>query len=239
MPARPRLFIGSSSEALDIARALQTQMDYDLECTIWTQGVFQPGQFTLEALVDAANGFDFAVLIAQSDDKSESRGSTFVTPRDNVLFELGMFMGILGRRRTFILYNRDAQPKLPSDLAGVTALTYATRADNNLMAALGPACYKLREEARIQGFREVGKTTAPPLARAVYDSPHTLSDETLGNTQLLRNHSVHWNVAFQRLAAVAEAVVEYQRGIRFSKLVYTYTILEDFSYRAEEVETLA
>jgi hypothetical protein len=43
----------------------------------------------------------------------------------------------------------------------------------------------------------------------------------------------------ERLQVIIDAVFDLQRGIRFSKVVCTYTILDDFSFRVEETETLS
>jgi hypothetical protein len=45
------------------------------------------------------------------------------SPRDNVVFEAGLFGGVLGMRRTFILHASGA--KLPTDLLGLTCVRYA------------------------------------------------------------------------------------------------------------------
>ena len=75
--------------------------------------------------------------------------------RDNVLFELGLFMGRLGRSRTFVVRPRHGDVKLPSDLAGVTAALYDwPRSDNDKRAAVGPACDELRRAIRSLGVLE-------------------------------------------------------------------------------------
>jgi predicted nucleotide-binding protein len=66
--------------------------------------------------VDKAEEFDFAVLALTPDDMIQSRGKSQESPRDNVLIELGLFIGVVGRKRTFIVYNRAADIKLPSDM---------------------------------------------------------------------------------------------------------------------------
>ena len=64
--------------------------------------------------------YDFAVLVVSDDDVTTSRKSTQASPRDNVILELGLFLGALGRRRAFVVVARtdDGVPKMPSDLLG-------------------------------------------------------------------------------------------------------------------------
>lgn len=145
---KPRLFIGSSAEGHDIAEKIQEGLEHSVESTIWSQGVFGLSAGNLESLVAATKNFDCAVLVLTPDDLKIKRDDTKNTPRDNVLFELGLFMGALGRSCTYIVYCRDEKLDLPTDLAGVTAATYAKRSDGNLRAALGPVCSKLKDAIR-------------------------------------------------------------------------------------------
>ncbi len=117
---RPSVFIGSSSEGRQIAEYLQVLLDANCEVEIWSQGTFGVGDSTLASLVAALERFDFAVLVVTADDTGTARGQGYAAPRDNVLFELGLFMGALGPARTFIVVDRSNPPKLPTDLAGVT-----------------------------------------------------------------------------------------------------------------------
>src|SRR5262245_24682458 len=137
---RPSVFVGSSSEGRRIAQAVQVLLDQDCEVEIWSQGVFGLTQGTLESLVLAVDRFDFAVLVLTADDLTIARGVERPVARDNVLFELGLFIGGLGRDRTFMLYDRIRPPELPSDLAGVTAITFEPHSSGNTQAAVGAAC---------------------------------------------------------------------------------------------------
>lgn len=141
---KPRIFVGSSSEGLVVAEAVQVTLDHDAEITLWSQGVFGLSKGSLQALVEQVLKFDFAVLIMTPDDLTERRGVSGMSPRDNVIFELGLFMGALGPARTFIVHPRTPAPQLPSDLAGVTTATYAARSDGNLVAAVGAACSQIK-----------------------------------------------------------------------------------------------
>lgn len=142
---RPSVFIGSSSEGLRVAQNVKAQLSNDVEVTIWHEGVFGLNQGTLESLLNALDTFDFAVLVLTPDDLIESRKRNTQSPRDNVLFECGLFLGRLGRERTFIVYDADKEIKIPSDLAGVTLATFrGNRKDGNLLAAVEEACFKIR-----------------------------------------------------------------------------------------------
>jgi predicted nucleotide-binding protein len=115
--------------------------------------IFGLSEATLESLDKVMRASDFAVLILTPDDMLTSRGKNASAPRDNVLFELGLFMGRLGRSRTFAVYDRTANLKLPSDLAGITAATYQPHSSGNLAAALGAACTKIELTIVQQGCR--------------------------------------------------------------------------------------
>ena len=47
-------------------------------------------------MVYSLDRFDFAILVLTADDLVASRDVLSTAPRDNVLFELGLFMGGLG-----------------------------------------------------------------------------------------------------------------------------------------------
>ena len=115
----PTIFIGSSAEGLHIAEALQLGLGRVATCTLWTQGVFGLTQGTLKSLVEATKTSDFAIiLVLTPDDLATKRGKKKCIPRDNVIFELGLFMGALGQARTFYVRDRDQAIELPTDLAG-------------------------------------------------------------------------------------------------------------------------
>src|SRR4029079_5287559 len=95
----------------------------------WTS-VFNPGTTTLGRLLELTREVDFAACVCAGDDWTGAGGtatnaleSAQASPRDNVVFEAGLFGGVLGMRRTFILHASGA--KLPSDLLGLTCVRYA------------------------------------------------------------------------------------------------------------------
>lgn len=150
---RLNVFVGSSVEGLGIAQAIQLELQYDATCTLWYQGIFGLSKGTLEALVEKLDAFEFAILVLTPDDITQTRGEAVQTPRDNVLFELGLFMGHLGRDRVYVVYCDDKQTKIPSDLAGVTLATFLnpdpTRKINSysiqeLRPLIGPPSTRIR-----------------------------------------------------------------------------------------------
>jgi hypothetical protein len=101
--------------------------------------------------VKALPRYDFAVLVVTADDLATSRGASRAVPRDNVVFEAGLFMGRLGPERTFVLYDAAAQPKLPSDLAGITLATFTPRANGTLREAIGEGTDDVRDQIKSLG----------------------------------------------------------------------------------------
>lgn len=141
-----RVFIISSAESLSIARIIQNAFAYDPFTTVlWTDGVFKVANYTLQSLEDEVDSSDFAIAIAHSDDLTESRGKAWPAPRDNVIFELGLFMGRLGKERAILMEPRDEGVKLPSDLAGITTIPYRYEKGKDATAIMGPACNALRD----------------------------------------------------------------------------------------------
>ena len=145
------MFIGSSTEGLRVAQALQAELEHDVDATTWSQGVFVVGEGGLEALETQARKSDFAALVLTADDLVEKRGQSANTPRDNVILEIGLFIGVLGRHRVFLVSCRDDELGLPTDLLGITPAQYNRRADENLRAAIGPAATAIRERVESLG----------------------------------------------------------------------------------------
>ncbi len=150
---RPHVFIGSSEEGLEIAKTIESRLQHDCAAEVWNQMAFGLGKHPLESLVAAAERSDFAILVLRADDLLVSREVKKLVPRDNVLFELGLFMGALGRMRTFMVMDRRNRPNLPTDLEGIGAALYEMLPTGNLDAALRPACTRIREAMGSQGPR--------------------------------------------------------------------------------------
>jgi hypothetical protein len=123
---KPRIFLGSSGKQEKLLQALTRGLEDIAHVVPWTTS-FNPGTTTLERLVELSHEVDFAAFAFARDDWTmvsppSSAGDGQASPRDNVVFEAGLFGGVLGMRRTFILHASGS--KLPSDLLGLTSVRY-------------------------------------------------------------------------------------------------------------------
>lgn len=150
-----RVFIMSSVEALPVARLLVQHFEHDPFLTVvWDLGVFRASNYTLDELERQLELADFAIAVAHADDIVITRGDEWPTVRDNVVFELGMFIGFLGRKRAFLMEPRQDKLKLPSDLAGLTTVSYRYVPGPDARAALAPACNHIRDLILALGPRD-------------------------------------------------------------------------------------
>lgn len=122
---KKKIFIGSSSEELDLANAAKTilELEKDFEVTIWNEEVWEKAVFKLNNnylndLIRATLQFDFGILIGTQDDKVEVRGKEYLQPRDNILFELGLFIGRLGLNNCAFLIDKEIKDM--SDMKGIS-----------------------------------------------------------------------------------------------------------------------
>lgn len=152
---RVRVFIMSSAEALPIVDLLIKQFEHDPFLAVaWKNGVFRASNYTLDELEAQLDDSDFAIAIAHADDVVITRDDEWPAVRDNVVFELGMFMGRLGRRRAFLMEPRNADLKLPSDLAGLTTIPYRYEKGKDAEHYIAPACARLRELILAAGAKD-------------------------------------------------------------------------------------
>jgi hypothetical protein len=145
---KPRIFLGSSGKQTGLLETLTRGLQGVARVEPWTT-VFDPGTTTLGRLLELTGEVDFAAFIFARDDWTAGPpggGSGQASPRDNVVFEAGLFGGVLGMERTFILHARES--KLPTDLLGLTCLRYA---DAITPAERRSICQKLRQAIENQG----------------------------------------------------------------------------------------
>lgn len=164
MERKPRIFIGSSTESLPIADAVNLNLDRHAEVTIWRNGTFDLSSNTVDSLEKKAKSVDFSLFIFSPDDIAIIRNQKKAVVRDNIIFELGLFIGSLGKERCFILKPRGADLHLPSDLLGVIPADYEpNRSDGDLASAVNHACVLIKKQmAILQPLSHVQMAPHPP-----------------------------------------------------------------------------
>lgn len=155
---KPTVFVGSSAEGRDLALAIQENLDRDADVSVWTQAIFELSWSTLDSLAKALTAADFGIFVLSADDVLKIRDKEFRTARDNVILELGIFVGGLGIERNFFVVPRDHTLHLPTDLSGITPATFdPERVQINPVAGLGSACNQIRRSMQSRGLMDKQK----------------------------------------------------------------------------------
>jgi hypothetical protein len=146
---KPRIFLGSSGKQAKLLQAITRGLQDVADVEPWTT-TFNPGRSTLDRLVELSQEVDFAAFVFAQDDwtTTDASESGEASPRDNVVFEAGLFGGALGIRRTFVLHANGA--KLPTDLLGLTSVRYDPVAGAPEVRAINQ---KLRKAIETEGRR--------------------------------------------------------------------------------------
>ena len=125
--AKSKIFIASSGRTLVLAEMLKSALKTDFcEATVWRQeSENKPSNVIIEMLKSATLKYDFAVVILAQDDMvaREAMDVSVWKPRDNCVFEAGLFMGALGVERCFLV-NSVKYENLPSDLSGLIPIPF-------------------------------------------------------------------------------------------------------------------
>ena len=223
MPERDRafVFVGSSTEGLGLARVIREALKREAAVRLWTdEEVFPLGRPTLTSLLEEAARADFAVLVLTPDDRVRRRGRERWTPRDNLIFEAGLFAGALGPERTFLVHPKELREALPSDLAGITTAEYPGGATTGreLRGALARIRRRLRSLGR-RGFVELELVVEVPPT-----TPPELRVSVAGTLDRLGRHLPHWEpgIELERRSATSWSVtLEGPEGVA---LEYKYML---------------
>lgn len=199
---KPKVFVGSSSEARLTAEAFCDVLeDVAVMVPWWLSKEFQAMQSVLDGLVDACNSYDFGLFILTPDDKLESRGTKGMSARDNVLFELSLFLGKLGANRTFAVIQdaalRRKKVKISLDLAGIVLPHFTAGDRDTLVASVCSAANSLRPIIQRE-WRRHGRIKL--AASWGYDLATRTFSMTLSGAKLERNKA---ELSDKELAIVA------------------------------------
>jgi len=229
---KPRLFIASSVESLPIAEAVNVNLDHEFEITLWKNGTFKLSSSTIDDLVEKSSFVDFALFIFAPDDISEIRSRKEHVVRDNVIFEMGLFVGAIGKSRSFILKPRGIDMHLPTDLLGVTPADYdAGRSDGDLVSSTNRACSLIKSEVDRLGLinhaalSESKKIVANPTIYELKDQDYRYL------AACLQSHTADpVGLPFHRISSTF-------RGINEAALQISLIKLERMGYVSKTVET--
>jgi hypothetical protein len=146
---KPELFIGSSVEGLKIAEAIETKLNHEFNVTLWTDGVFNLSNTTIDDLLEKLNKSDFGIFVFSDDDITKIRNKDYLTTRDNVIYELGLYTGKLGRYNTFIIKPSSSENfHLPSDLIGINIGEYDRNKLDNTVSAVSIFCSSIKRQVK-------------------------------------------------------------------------------------------
>lgn len=150
MSDTPTVFIASSAEASQVAEAVHIKLSSEMRVKNW-ENAFDLSSVTITKLIEKTKTVDYAVFVFHTDDKIFIREKEYSSTRDNVVLELGMFIGALGLERCFILVPKSAELifRLPTDLAGVTA-SYYDNNEPNMVDAVTASCASVKLSIRGQ-----------------------------------------------------------------------------------------
>lgn len=175
MEGKPNVFIASSAEALTVAEAVNIKLAYETSVKQW-DNAFDLSSMTITSLIQRAKETDFGVFVFHKDDETTIRGDKYSSVRDNVLFELGLFIGVLGIDKCFIVVpeSKKGEFRLPTDLSGVTMTYYDDQLDD-MVDAVTTSCAKIKASIR--------KQVSVALPGAPEASVVALLQQQLGATQ--------------------------------------------------------
>jgi hypothetical protein len=166
---KPKIFLGSSKESLPELAIVKKALTPYATVVPWTdRSLLRLGGFFLNSLLNVASTFDFAVFVFGANDVTISRNIKQPAPRDNVIFEAGLFMAHLGSERVPVIAPRNVNLKILSDFAGLVLAEYKSPDPNSpnykskLSAALKPTCEEIVELVKRLDRRQTGEIVARP-----------------------------------------------------------------------------
>lgn len=117
---KKQCFIGYSGKASSIALALReyiTDNIPEVNVIDWKLR-FEAGHLIFEEIKDVCEESHAAIFLVTKDNKQiDSPRSFHMTPRDNIIFEIGYFSAKIGEKKTILIV--EGETKLPTDLGGI------------------------------------------------------------------------------------------------------------------------
>lgn len=155
---KPKIFIGSSSSGLVAAKKAKNFLSPIADVVLWKEnGVWEPNRSTFDNLLRMSNYFDFGVFVATSDDLTLTNDQLVIEPRDNVILEMALFLGAIGKDKSFLLVEEGV--KLPSDFNGIYMPRFERKSSDSIKSACNELITKIEEHYHL-GHLSLYPTTA-------------------------------------------------------------------------------
>ncbi len=155
---KPKIFIGSSKVGYSIAEKVKSNLSSVGDCFLWQDpDVWEPNRSTFDNLLRMARYFDFGVFVATADDLTLTYDNLVIEPRDNVILEMSLFLGAMGKDKSFLLVEEGI--KLPSDFKGIYMPRFKSSDDATIISACKDYANKIEEHYNL-GHLSLYPTTA-------------------------------------------------------------------------------
>jgi len=155
---KPKIFIGSSTSGYDIAEAVKRHLSPSCDCHLWKEpGIWEPNYSTFDNLLRMCGYFDFGVFVATADDLTLTNDKILIEPRDNVILEMSLFLGAMGRDKSFLLVEDGV--KLPSDFSGIYMPRFVRKDEASVRQAAEEYLERIGEHFQ-QGYLSMYPSTA-------------------------------------------------------------------------------
>jgi prolyl-tRNA editing enzyme YbaK/EbsC (Cys-tRNA(Pro) deacylase) len=122
-----KVFVASSLEAKAEDKFVRGVLEENSVDVITWRDIFHVGEFSLDSLLNISQEIHGAIIISTPDDKVWYRGSELFAPRDNILFEMGLFIKALGAKQVALVFCKDEKgltPKIPTDISGLNVIFF-------------------------------------------------------------------------------------------------------------------
>ena len=160
-PERPKIFIGSSRPGYEVAKKVKACLSTENDCFLWQETeIWEINHSTFDNLLRLVMYFDFGVFVATADDLTLTNEQIVIEPRDNVILEMALFLGALGRDKSFLLIEEGI--KLPTDFSGISMPRFTAGMDGSIEQACTGFAGKIKEHFRL-GHLSLYPTTALAL----------------------------------------------------------------------------
>ena len=150
---RPVLFVASSSDDFSIANLIRSDLARDrIIVRLWKRNAFAAGRDTVEDMSSLLSSSDFGVILC-NDGLLRSRNGGTDSVRDNLLLEVGMSTGVLGRARTFLVTFKPNGPDPAGDSLQVLSPDFFITDEDLRQHAAASLCNEIRGRVQFLGPR--------------------------------------------------------------------------------------